>query len=179
MCTLWNRIGLAAAAILGCLILAGAVAQPARAQEGSTCFDCHQERYWQYDSGRAACFSTMPGRCTDCHAGEADTWDEDLAHTGLIASPALDGAAACKACHLEDALDRAQGIGAYTGSKPQPAEIAIAPRPELALAPAPPQSLPGDSGRLVAGALFLGFGSTGVLLLGWRCWKQDCAARQS
>lgn len=168
----WKRQCLPAAALLAGLILAAVLAQPARAQEGSACFGCHQERYWQFDSGRAACFSTMPGRCTDCHAGDANILEVDQAHAGVIASPARDGAAACKSCHLEDALDRAQSLGAYTGTVRQPGAAT------LPLQPVTPSPSPVDSGRQAAGALFLGLGSGGMLIFGWRCWKQDCAARQ-
>jgi hypothetical protein len=159
------------------------MAQEDISPEESGCFECHQGLYWLFDSGRAVCFCTMEAYCTDCHSGQADTLDKDLAHTVMISSPVRDNAAICQDCHPDDYQERSELVMARIGVKPTAVAVSVSlPMPPSGSSAGSAQSslverqLPAlwDITRFI----IVGLAFCGVLLLGYRCWKLDCVARK-
>ena len=179
---IWIMIALALAGLLaGEYGISPARAQEEASPEDSGCYACHQERYWLFDRGKAACFCAMQGRCTDCHAGQPEELDADLAHAGLISSPARDNAAACARCHPGDYQARAQTILSTFGSGPTPAALSAAASPRAGAGSPGGERFPILERKPLSpwqvaglGAAALSFAVT--LLLGRRFWKLDRAA---
>jgi cytochrome c553 len=85
--------------------------QPARASAetladsgASSCLTCHENRYYQHDTGNHYCLTDAAARCVDCHAGDPKAFEEKKAHAGLIVYPILNGdISRCESCHAESA----------------------------------------------------------------------------
>ncbi len=98
------------------IALAGVIAasliliiSPVGAQEeaapalSSSCIVCHEDLYYLYDTGKWYCVAEARDRCADCHAGNPNSIQIDVAHTGLIAYPVVNGdVTKCKECHPQD-----------------------------------------------------------------------------
>lgn len=110
------------AAIL--VVIAGLLlhTQPASADSGtlnghtSSCLGCHEDLYYNYDTGKHYCLTEASTRCVDCHAGNPEALDEKTAHAGLIVHPILNGdISRCKSCHQQDAQAHADTFAALAG----------------------------------------------------------------
>lgn len=180
----WSFPGMLIAVLIGVIFLSAGFAAPVFAQEASQpedsyCFECHQRRYFLYDSGKAFCFCGTGLCCTECHGGNPDTPIEELAHEGLIASPQEDEAARCQECHPEDYHARVEKFAAIAGIHPTP-------RPCPTYTTGPEDSYPeeGEGGAVmlrslppgtwqVVGASFLGIAFLALFLFTCRCWEID------
>lgn len=70
----------------------------------SSCLTCHENRYYQHDTGNHYCLTDAAARCVDCHAGDPEAFEEKAAHAGLIVYPILNGdISRCESCHAEAA----------------------------------------------------------------------------
>ena len=88
-------IGLCTGFLMIALMLSALNVSPAFAQSEApateaACAACHESLYLLHDTGKWYCTCKRRADCTVCHAGQADTFDEDLAHQGLIANPIQD-----------------------------------------------------------------------------------------
>ncbi len=176
-------VGLLALALLGATQAAPAQAQSDTPAPQSACRTCHEGRYYLHDSGRWYCLCGKQRNCVDCHGGNADTYDEEKAHEGMIANPIFEDPAVCQKCHHDNAqayiekFSQVAGIDPWRPTPsptPVPLAMVYAPQagePTLLLRPQPLETW-----RIV------GLGLLGLLFLvllgfAYRCWKADCLAR--
>jgi hypothetical protein len=123
---------------LGILCWAGphpsALAQCDDYPPASTCYTCHAEAYPVFDQGDWHEIHARKDCCWNCHGGNAQAQDKDLAHEGITLQPLNDTFTDCYACHPYDYQDRAERFGAALGVVP----ISNAPTPQATI-PATPQ----------------------------------------
>jgi len=113
---------------LGVFLMALALTMPVQAApalddgSSSSCSSCHVDRYWLFDEGKWYCVcAKRVDRCTACHLGDQSAYDEDVAHTGLVANPLVDTETYCGQCHPHDYQQRVDQFVEMTGAQP-PAE---------------------------------------------------------
>lgn len=89
------------------------------------CVSCHENLYYLHDTGKWFCLNESPMTCTDCHGGNPETLDKDLAHTQRAAHPIInDDVTKCQQCHPEECYDRVElfdqtaGIGEVLVANP-------------------------------------------------------------
>lgn len=93
-------------------------------EEVNSCRTCHTRLYQNYDSGHWFCLcANRNERCVACHAGDETSFDEAVAHAGLVPNPLVDPATYCGQCHPEDYPARLEQFVAMTGAQP-PAPVA-------------------------------------------------------
>ncbi len=110
------------------ILLAGVVwwaASPptARAQCGDTpaassCITCHATEDPVFDQGEWHQIHARKDCCWNCHAGNTQAQDKDLAHVGLVVQPLLDPYTDCYACHPSDYQARAERFAGSLGIQP-------------------------------------------------------------
>lgn len=165
--------------ILGFMNVLTAFAQSEAPVAESACATCHARLYVLQDTGKWYCNCKRRADCTVCHAGQADTFDEALAHQGLFANPVLDNPGACQSCHGDDYetyIQRFTQIAGVSGPR-RPGSTYI----PVALQIKEPVEAGGAlvlAGRSFASWQLIGLGVLsglllGVFLFGCRCWKQD------
>ncbi|MEW6094251.1 MAG: hypothetical protein AB1531_09830, partial [Chloroflexota bacterium] len=94
---------------------AGAMA----AGETSSCLDCHENLYYNYDTGKHYCLTEASTRCMDCHEGDPEAIQEQAAHVGLVAYPIVNGdISRCESCHPQDAQAHVDTFAARAGYSP-------------------------------------------------------------
>jgi len=113
---------------LGVFFIALASTMPVQAspdgEDGtsSSCYSCHVDRYWLFDEGKWYCVcAKRVDRCTACHLGDPNAYNEDVAHAGLVANPLVDTETYCGQCHPQDYPQRVGEFVEMTGAQP-PAE---------------------------------------------------------
>jgi hypothetical protein len=166
------------------LLLSGVSVSPAAAQSEvpapeSACATCHENLYVLHDTGKWYCSCKRRADCTVCHAGQADAFDEDLAHKGLIASPIQDNPAVCQSCHGDEYLAYIERFTLIAGvSQPSKPGTAYAPAAMYIETPVQQSGALVFIGKsyqpwqLIALGILAGF-LMGVFLFGCRCWKKD------
>lgn len=101
------------------LFLAARPAQAAPAvleQEPPACLSCHENLYYNYDTGKHYCLTEAATRCVDCHAGDPQALDEETAHAGLVVHPILNGdISRCQTCHPQDAQEHVDTFAELAG----------------------------------------------------------------
>lgn len=167
------------ALILGVMNVSTVFAQGEAPVAGTACATCHERLYTLYDTGKWYCTCKRRADCTVCHAGQADTFDETLAHQGLFANPVQDNPGACQSCHLGDSeayIQRFTQIAGVSGPrKPGSTYIPVALQMEEPVDASGALVL---AGRSYAPWQLIGLGVLtglllGVFLFGCRCWRQD------
>jgi hypothetical protein len=106
----------------------------------STCYTCHAESYPVFDQGEWHAIHARKDCCWNCHGGNAQAQDKDLAHQGMVLQPLNDTFTDCYACHPSDYQERAERFGVVLGMVP----ISNVPAPQPTL-----PSNPHDDLRLV------------------------------
>ncbi len=82
------------------------------------CVVCHENLYFLHDTGNWFCLRESPMTCVDCHGGNPNTLDKNLAHAQRIAHPIInEDVSKCRQCHPQECdervayFDRTAGIG--------------------------------------------------------------------
>jgi hypothetical protein len=179
-----NGFILKCSSILVALLLLSAWSLPAASAQGETpapdtaCATCHEDLYVLHDTGKWYCSCKRRADCTVCHAGQADTFDEKLAHEGLIANPIRDNPAACQGCHGDEYEQYIQRFALIAGvSQPRKPGPTYAPAVLYVEAPIDRSGI-AFAGRTFAAWQLIGLGLVagiflGVFVVGCRCWKKD------
>lgn len=80
---------------------------PVPVPDNGNCIVCHENLYFLHDTGNWFCLYESPMACADCHGGNPDTLDKDLAHARRAAHPVInDDVSKCRQCHPEECSDR-------------------------------------------------------------------------
>jgi hypothetical protein len=166
--------------ISGMLVATRALAQEP-VEEGtpkSDCLVCHDDLYYQHDTGKSFCMCEESMTCTCCHGGNDQSVIEEEAHAGMSLHPITDDASVCQRCHTEDYEERAARFATIAGvSEPAPTMKAVDVLPVLD--EPMPALFPSESEVWRYG--LLGFVFVLFLLVaifGYRCWQKDCLAKQ-
>lgn len=167
--------------LLSALNASTAAAQSEVPAPESACATCHENLYLLHDTGKWYCSCKRRADCTVCHAGQADTFVEDLAHQGLIANPIQDNSAACQSCHVDDYEAYIQRFTLIAGvSQPSKPGTTYAPAALFIEAPVQQSGALVFIGKSYKAWQLIGLGMLaglllGVFLFGCRCWKRDRA----
>lgn len=142
------------------LLLAARPAQAALTvleQEPPACLSCHENLYYNYDTGKHYCLTEAATRCVDCHAGDPQALDEETAHAGLVVHPILNGdISRCQSCHVQDAQQHVDVFAALAGYS-ETVHIAGQAAPALPSEPAEEAARPVlDAKALVGMSVLLG-----------------------
>ena len=106
------------------LALAFSLPGPAFAQEDnpetpSNCIICHEDLYYQHDTGKYFCVSEASQRCTDCHGGDPTATDKESAHFDRSAHPVVNGdISKCQECHPGNCEEYVQQFEQLAGINP-------------------------------------------------------------
>lgn len=107
------------------------------------CVLCHEDLYFLHDTGNWFCLKESPMTCVDCHGGNPNTLDKNLAHAQRSAHPILnEDVSKCRQCHPEECnervayFDRTAGISEvkfaapYTPIAPMESDTTKFPEPQ-------------------------------------------------
>jgi hypothetical protein len=161
---------LAAIAILGILTTSPAHAQCGDTPADSSCITCHETQAADsvYGKGEWHEIHALKDCCWNCHGGNTQTLDKDLAHIGMTANPLEDTYTDCHSCHPEDYPERAERfaivLGVTPGSAPTPTAVATAPVESHPIVILPPPSSAAAS--FPRPEIILGIGILGLFLMG-------------
>jgi hypothetical protein len=106
----------------------------------SSCYTCHEESYPVFGKGEWHEIHARKDCCWNCHGGNSQSMDKDLAHVGLVRQPLEDMYTDCYACHPYDYPTRAERFAGALGVVP----VSQAPTPRLTI-----QRTPGEDLQLV------------------------------
>jgi len=82
---------------------------PVKNLDNGYCVSCHEDLYYLHDTGKWFCLNESPMTCTDCHGGNPDTLDKELAHAQRAAHPIVnDDVTKCQQCHPAECYDRVE-----------------------------------------------------------------------
>ena len=82
---------------------------PIPSQDNRNCITCHEDLYFLHDTGKWYCLRESPMACVDCHGGDPNTLDKDMAHTQRSAHPIInEDVTKCQQCHPEECYDRVE-----------------------------------------------------------------------
>ncbi len=112
-----------------------AVAQCGDYPANSTCYTCHEQTDPVFGKGEWHEIHARKDCCWNCHGGNAQAVDKDVAHLGMTLQPLKDTYADCYACHPSDYEAKADRFGAALGVIP------------VSQAPTPQPSFPSASGK--------------------------------
>lgn len=108
-----KRIVFFGSIVTGLLFLTLAIGQTPVSANGESlppdtnCLSCHENLYYNYDTGKYYCVSQAGGRCTNCHGGNPQAVTKEEAHSGRSAHPIVAGdVSKCAECHLDDCAAR-------------------------------------------------------------------------
>ena len=109
--------------LLGLILLATphvVLAQSSTPASGTnTCRSCHEDLYYQYDTGKSYCLTESPMQCVDCHAGDPQAITPENAHKGYIKYPVINqDDSRCYQCHPEQAKARVEKFRQVAGIHP-------------------------------------------------------------
>jgi hypothetical protein len=149
----------------------------------SSCYTCHEDTHPVSERGEWHTIHAGKDCCWNCHGGNDQVEDKDLAHVGLMLNPLEDTYLSCHACHPDDYQSRADRFARALGVKPGSSEpltqtIAMAPGGG---SPIVQPIVPAPSNESALPWLWLMVLVTGALLLGLvllqrrlsrqhRCW---------
>ena len=104
--------GLFVAALGFALLLTLLAATPASAQEltsgvdNGNCIKCHDDLYFNHDTGNWFCIRESPMPCVDCHGGDPTATTMESAHYDRSAHPIVnEDISVCRECHVEGCMD--------------------------------------------------------------------------
>lgn len=168
-------ISLTAMAVLGSLTALPAQAQCGDTLADSSCITCHEYQGVDpvYGKGEWHEIHARKDCCWNCHGGNTQAQDKDLAHVGMTVHPLQDIYTDCHSCHPEDYSERAErfavALGVLPGRAPTPTVVAVATVESYSIVILPPASaatapFAWPVAILVAGILGLFF--IGLILLG-------------
>ena len=103
----------------------------------SSCYTCHEQDYPVFEAGEWHEIHARKDCCWNCHGGNTQTMDKDLAHKDMILQPLKNTYTDCYACHPSDYSERAERFGAALGIVP----VSQAPTPQPGLPSAPNKDL--------------------------------------
>jgi hypothetical protein len=90
------------------LLLLSLAVTPAYAQsqtpdvENGTCISCHEDLYFNHDTGNWFCLRESPMRCIDCHGGDPTATTQETAHYDRSAHPVVnEDISRCQECHTD------------------------------------------------------------------------------
>lgn len=144
----------------------------------SSCYACHATADPMFDQGEWHVIHTRLECCRNCHGGNDQMQDKNLAHAGLVLNPLDDIYVSCHACHPDDYRQRADQFAKILKVTPGSSEpithtAVAAPssgQPIVQLPPATLQSISGApdwSAWLLPFVLGLAAGLMGLGLM-WR-----------
>jgi hypothetical protein len=155
-------------AVLGSLTATPAQAQCGDTPANSSCITCHEYQGVDpvYGKGEWHEIHARKDCCWNCHGGNTQAQDKDLAHVGMTAQPLQDIYTDCHSCHPEDYPERAErfavSLGITPKSAPTPTVVAAAPVQSNPIIILPPGSTAAPFPWLTA---VLGTGILGLFLL--------------
>jgi len=90
------------------LILSLFLTTPAHAQtpdpevDNGNCITCHEDLYFNHDTGNWFCLREAPMRCVDCHGGDPTATTQEAAHYDRSAHPIVnEDISRCQECHTD------------------------------------------------------------------------------
>lgn len=90
------------------LLLSLSMATPAHAQsptrdvDNGNCITCHEDLYFNHDTGNWFCLRESPMRCVDCHGGDPTATTQETAHYDRSAHPIVnEDISRCQECHTD------------------------------------------------------------------------------
>jgi hypothetical protein len=98
------------AALCGLTLLAVSlfITTPAYAQtpdpevDNGNCITCHEDLYFNHDTGNWFCIREAPMRCVDCHGGDPTATTQEEAHYDRSAHPVVnEDISRCRECHTD------------------------------------------------------------------------------
>ena len=108
----------------GLLLLPFIAAPPAYAQsnaqevDNGTCIRCHEDLYFNHDTGNWFCIRESPMSCVSCHGGDPTTTTKESAHYDRSAHPVVnEDISVCHDCHPEDCSDCVSEFNRVAGIK--------------------------------------------------------------
>lgn len=70
--------------------------------DNGTCITCHEDLYFNHDTGNWFCLRESPMRCVDCHGGDPTATTQESAHYDRSAHPIVnEDISKCQECHVE------------------------------------------------------------------------------
>ena len=82
---------------------------PIPTPNNGNCVICHEDLYFLHDTGNWFCLKESPMSCVNCHGGDPNTLDKELAHTQRAAHPIInDDVTTCQQCHPNECYDRVE-----------------------------------------------------------------------
>jgi hypothetical protein len=120
-----------------------ALAQCGDYPPASSCYTCHEATYPVFGKGEWHEIHARKDCCWNCHGGNTQTQDKDLAHEGMTLQPLNDTYTDCHACHPDDYQDRAERFGVALGVMPvsheptPPASVPSTPEEDLQIVTLP------------------------------------------
>ncbi len=90
--------------------------EPAPPPANVKCIVCHENLYFLHDTGNWFCLKEAPMSCVDCHGGNPNTLDKNLAHVQRSAHPVInDDVSKCRQCHPQECDERVAYFDANAG----------------------------------------------------------------
>lgn len=81
--------------------------EPGPVSANVQCISCHENLYFLHDTGNWFCLRESPMTCVDCHGGNPNTLDKNLAHAQRTAHPILNqDVSKCRQCHPQECDER-------------------------------------------------------------------------
>lgn len=82
---------------------------PVPAPDNGNCVTCHEDLYLLHDTGNWFCLKESPMTCVDCHGGDPNTLDKELAHANRATHPILnEDVTKCQQCHPDKCDERVE-----------------------------------------------------------------------
>jgi hypothetical protein len=133
-----------------------ASAAPSVSTASNTCLTCHEDLYYNHDTGCWYCITAHKGRCAGCHEGNPTAVKAEEAHLGMILHPQENNGEKCLDCHTADdaqmrLVDFKATVGFDTVLRPEaytPSETTVLGFPEIA-EPSPLKNWPWLAGGIV------------------------------
>jgi hypothetical protein len=113
------------------------VAQCGDYPANSSCYTCHEKTYPVFGKGEWHEIHARKDCCWNCHGGNAQSMDKDMAHLGMTLHPLDDTYTDCYSCHPSDYQTRAERFGVALGVMP----VSQAPTPGPSFVSAPDKDL--------------------------------------
>jgi hypothetical protein len=88
----------------------------------SSCHACHEQAHPAYERGEWHAIHAQKDCCWNCHGGNDQAADKDLAHAALVRNPLEDTYTSCHQCHPDDYRQRADRFAAILGVTPGSSE---------------------------------------------------------
>jgi hypothetical protein len=169
-----------------CLLFVVAFFVPtAQAQEtppspDTGCISCHDNLYYQHDTGNWFCQCAEQTSCTCCHGGNPEALTEKEAHTGMDRLPTQQNAESCQKCHPQDyqaridQFSRTAGVSPYHPTPPTTGPVSESPTGNQLQAD--PASRLHEPWRLT-GSILIGIAAIAIVVFGYRSRRADCTAK--